>query len=467
MNMTTPHSAPSAKGWLTPQWMNVYAGALLICEVFLLVVWCYEHYVLENPAIPAHGWDFAAYWSASRIALEHGPASAYDWNLLRLTEAKLLPPGIFGPFAYPPTFLLLIWPIGKLSLGIALSAFSVCGTALYLSALRQILSPFKMLWVIPALAFPGLWVAIFAGQNSLITLAAAGAALVLLRRNALVAGACIAMLCIKPQLGVLFPLFLLCTRQWAAIASAALFSLLYFGLTWFAFGANTFVACLQSIGMFRESIVENGIAIMRGAPTIFAMLRVSGYTLPTAYLAHATVSLVVIATCAWLWRTRTRFELQAAAFVVATLLLQPYLIYYDLVWLALPIAFLTRDYACHGCSGFEKAVLVLSWLIPVQGMLAVPFYAMHQWAPVVLIMILAVVARRALGSLRSMQRPALAEQTKPIAIGSSPSQCPPLRSDQRYRAPGTCAMTTLGSSRHYDRGTASGKRIENFPTQPN
>ncbi|MEN3967599.1 glycosyltransferase family 87 protein, partial [Mammaliicoccus sciuri] len=82
----------------------------------------------------------------------------------------------------------------------------------------------RLPWLIPALAFPGVWVTLVTGQNSLFTAAAAGAALVLLRRSPVAAGACIAMLCIKPQLGILFPLYLLCERQWRTLASAAFFS---------------------------------------------------------------------------------------------------------------------------------------------------------------------------------------------------------------------------------------------------
>ncbi len=204
--------APNTRGggWLGARRLYVYGGALLFLEYFVLGMWWYGHHVLKNATIPSPAWDLGVFWSASGLAIAHGAPAAYDWELLRVAEAAILPPGIFGPFSYPPMFLLLIYPIGMLTFGAATVVFSGCGVVLYLLVLRTVLASSRLPWVIPAVAFPGVWVTILTGQNSLFTMAAAGAALVLLRRSPIAAGACIALLCIKPQLGILFPLYLLC-----------------------------------------------------------------------------------------------------------------------------------------------------------------------------------------------------------------------------------------------------------------
>lgn len=389
-----PEPVALVPGWGSSQRALLYCGALLLCECILVSIWWWERFVLGNPGAPMFGWDFAVYWSASSVAMSHGAAAAYDWDLLRSTEASILPAGVFGPFAYPPTFLALIYPIARLSFNAALLAFSACGTVLYLTVLRSAVRLPGVSWLVPALAFPGIWVAFLAGQNSLLTLAAAGGGLVLLRRNPVAAGACIAMLCVKPQLGVLFPLMLLCARQWRALASAALFSLLYCGLVVVAFGSEVFVVFAHSLAVFRLVVAENGGSILHGAPTVFAIARVAGYSVSISYLAHALVSLIAVAIAARVWTTSSRFELRAAVFPVATILLQPYLIYYDLAWLALPIAFLTVDFVRNGCTAFEAAVLVAAWLVPVQGFIAIFFPAIGQWAPAVLVCLLVIIARR-------------------------------------------------------------------------
>ena len=391
-----PTAAPNegGRGWAGSRRLQVYGGTLLFLEYFALGAWWWGHHVLKNATIPSPGWDLGVFWSASGLALTHGAAAAYDWDLLRAAEASILPPGIFGPFSYPLTFLLLIYPLGMLSFGAATAVFSGGGIALYLAVLRRVLAPQQLPWLIPALTFPGVWVAIVTGQNSLFTLAAAGAALLLLRRFPFAAGACIALLCIKPQLGMLFPLYLLCDRQWRAIASAALFSLLYVAMSWLVFGTDALLASAKSLAMFRHAIIENGGVILYGAPTVFGMLRSAGCSTTVSYAVHAGAALLVIAACAWLWRSSCRFALRAASLPVATLMAQPYLIYYDLAWLALPIAWLTVDFVRHGSHWFERVVLLAAWLVPAQGLFAVLSRQTGQWAPVVLAALLVVIAQR-------------------------------------------------------------------------
>lgn len=409
-------SAPESRGargegWQGSRRLYVYGGALLFLEYFVLGMWWWGHHSLQNTTIPSPGWDLAVFWSAASLAMTHGATAAYDWALLRAAEAAILPPDIFGPFSYPPTFLLLIYPIGMLSFGAATVAFSGCGIALYLGMLRSTLqsvpNSLRPPWLIPAVAFPGAWVTLVTGQNSLFTAAAAGAALVLLRRSPVAAGACIAMLCIKPQLGILFPLYLLCERQWRALASAALFSVLTLAVSWLAFGTDTFVAAANSMAMFRHAIVENGGVILYGAPTVFGTLRSAGYSTTVSYAAHAGVAMLVIAACIWLWRSTCRLELRAASLPIATLMVQPYLIYYDLAWLAVPMAWLTVDFVRNGSNRLEKAVLLAAWLVPAQGLFAVLSRSTGQWAPIVLVALLAVVVQRA----RAPQRVVAAHET--------------------------------------------------------
>ncbi|CAJ0681204.1 hypothetical protein R82526_01118 [Ralstonia mannitolilytica] len=397
---SAPAPTQKGSGWLQGHRLYVYAGALLFIEYFLFGMWWWGHHALGNASIPSPGWDLAVFWSASRVALEHGPAAAYDWALLRAAEAAVLPPGVFGPFPYPPTFLLPIYPLGLLSFGGAFAVVSVAGALLYLATVRSILKPPGVAWTLPAAAFPGVWVALLAGQNSLFTMAAAGAALVLLKRSPMTAGACIALLCVKPQLGVLFPLYLVCSRQWRALVSAACFSLLYLLLGWLAFGTQAFVAAGQSLALFRHAVAENGGVVLYGAPTVFGLLRTAGCSTTVSYLAHGAVAMLVVAGCVWLWRSNCRHELHAASLVIATLVVQPYLMYYDLAWLALPVALLIVDYMRHGSHRVEKLVLLAAWFVPAQGLLAVLLHRTGQWAPVVLMALLAIVVRRVLAARR-------------------------------------------------------------------
>lgn len=183
--------------------------------------------------------------------------------------------------------------------------------------------------------------------------------------------------------------------------------MLYCGLTWLAFGTDSFRAFEQALSMFRHVVAENAIGTIRGAPTMFAIWRVSGTPVFTSYLAHTAVAVLAVATCIRLWCSNARFELSAAALAIATLLLQTYLIYYDLAWLALPIAFLMIDYARHGANAWEKSVMIESWIMPAQAFAVLFVDTMIQWTPIVLIVLLAVIVRRhvkARQDVRPMER---------------------------------------------------------------
>ncbi|QQX85079.1 DUF2029 domain-containing protein [Cupriavidus necator] len=399
---TYARAAATPHGWLTAERVRLYAAALLIFECALVGAWWYGHWVLAHPEIRSMGWDFAVYWSASGLAQAHGAPAAYDWELLRAAEKPLLHE-MFGPFAYPPTFLLLVYPIAAVSYGLALVLTSIAGIMLYLGTVKAALGREPFMWLFPALAFPGLWAALLAGQNSLVTAAACGAALLLMRRNALAAGACISVLCIKPQFGVLFPLLLLCERRWAVTASAAAFSALFLALPALCFGPEIYAAFVRSMAMFRATVSEHATVVLRGAPTVFGVLRTGGADLATSYAGHAVGVAIAVGTCAWIWLTRARLALSASALVVGTLLVQPYMIYYDLAWLAIPLALLAIDMMRHGGGWVQRLVLFFAWLVPAHALLVVVALPTPQVAPVVLFALLGVIACRHLAARRAGQ----------------------------------------------------------------
>ena len=61
--------------------------------------------------------------------------------------------------------------------------------------------------------------------------------------------------------------------------------------------------------------------------------------MPTAYAAQASLLAMLAASIAWLWHSDAAFELKAAALALGSLLATPYVLDYDLVVLAVAIAF--------------------------------------------------------------------------------------------------------------------------------
>ena len=132
--------------------------------------------------------DFSAFWAAARLVANGHPAAAYDNVAIEATEraATIMPPGYLA-FYYPPTFLLLVSPLGRLSYSAALAAFLVLETALVVALLRRVL-PQGWAWL-ALLAFPGLLMNALSGQNAALSASCFAAAAVWLESRPWLGGA--------------------------------------------------------------------------------------------------------------------------------------------------------------------------------------------------------------------------------------------------------------------------------------
>ncbi|MGA9917980.1 MAG: glycosyltransferase family 87 protein [Paraburkholderia sp.] len=389
--------------------MEFYALAALALQCLVLTVWSVRYYVLRESSAPMVGIDFAVFWSAARVALEHGAASVFSASWMQPIEATVRSAAGFSPWPYPPTFLLAVLPFGLLPFGWAFALFTMLGVVAYGAVIARLSRGIERSTVVAMAAFPGAALAIYAGQNSLLTAAAAGGALVLLESrsklelesNPLFAGACIAILAIKPQFGVLFPLALICGRQWKALIASAAFSIAFVAVSVAALGFEAWVAFIWYLPEFDRLALQHGNGLWHGMPTVFAAARLAGLSIHASYAVHAAVAIPAVVFSAYLWIKEARFELRAAALTIATMLVQPYMMSYDLAWLALPIAFLIRDAKARELSRAEWATLGIAWLMPAQAFFAGVFQLPCQLAPAALVALLAMTARRQFGLAKS------------------------------------------------------------------
>ena len=380
--------------------LTLYAWVILAIQVLGLLIWSVRFYLLDDWTAPMVGIDFPVFWSATQVTIEHGVAAIFSpqW-MFPMEEALRHDAGYYSPWPYPPTFLLAVFPLGLLSFGYALILYFELGVFAYGAMLAKIARKIDRLWLPLLAAFPGVSVAIGLGQNSLFTVAAAGAALALLETGSGLAGVCIALLAIKPQFGILFPLALICGRHWKVLGVSAFCTLAFVGITTAVFGREAWDAFFAAFPVFRRIIVEDGgHLVWIGMPTVFSWGRAFGLSVSAAYVAHGLVALPAVLMMSVLWVKRARFELRAVSFVAATLLMQPYIMFYDLVWLILPILFLMRDAKVKALNRMEWVVLAAAWLAPAQGILAA-YLAKSlglylQIVPAVLLALLAIVMRR-------------------------------------------------------------------------
>jgi len=394
IGITRQRSAEESRHWLDADRLRVYSIAALVCVVLHFSIWFVRASVLKVAGVFPLGGDFVVFWSGAQLALQGDPLAVYDVATLRGMEVTAVPlvatvDGLL-PWFYPPTFLPLMLPFGMLPYWLAVPVFFGVSIGCFLWAASRVV-PWRQAWL-PCAAFPGIAVVLATGQNALLLAACAGFALTLLRTRPVVAGMLLALLTVKPQLALMFPVALVCARAWKPLMAMAATSLALAAMALLAFGPESFSAFLHNAA-FARSVVESGAVHLERMPTLFAMVKMLHGGVILAYALHLTGAMVACAVVAYAWSRPCDFALQAAALLTASMLVSPYLYDYDLAFLGLAVAWLATYGWRQGWLPGERELLILLWLLPLGGMLLIGRIG-FQLMPVVLLLALAQIARR-------------------------------------------------------------------------
>ena len=376
--------------WLTRRRLRDYSS-LLIAVYVLAAIWFVAGPGMVDATGRPVGADFLSFWTVSKAVHEGQAASVYEPERLAALEQAVNPgPPRFYAWAYPPSALLIVYPLAWLPYLAALAAWLALGLGLYLRVLWRILPRPLALW--SGLAFPAVFICVSFGQNGLLTTALLGGALTLLTEAPVAAGVLIGVLTFKPQLGLLIPLALLAGGHWRAIAAAAVTAIALAALALLLFGADTGAAFLAQLP-FARAMLETPFVPYFKMQSMFAAARLLGGGVTTAYLAQAVVTLAAGAVTVWAWRRPGAPDLKHAILVTAGLLATPFVFAYDLTLLALPIAWLARRDIDEGMRPWEGTALAAAFLLPflAQG---IAEFAHLATAPFVEGALLSVLARR-------------------------------------------------------------------------
>lgn len=392
----TAHDMPKKKV-RTSHFLLVFVSSFVLTVQLIPLALCLVvRYVFGVRAIPTVGIDFGIFWAAARVELEHGASAVFSSHWMQPLEAMVRPLPIYAPCPYPPTFLLAIRPLGLLNYPSAVILFTVLGISLYGIVAgclgRGLPKAHRQSLMIAVLA--GMPLAIYAGQNTLFTAAAAAAALILMESAPIRAGACLALLAIKPQLGVLFPVALACGRHWKMLLAAVVLGAVFVLSSVAALGIDAWPSFFASVTEFKKVALLDGRDHWFGMPTLFATARLAGLPVAGAYIIQLLVAVPAALAVAYLWITKARFELRAAALLVASLLVQPYLMCYDLAWLGFPVAFLMRDARSDKLVRMDQIALGVAWLMPLYEFISASLKLPFHLAPAAMILMLTVIVRR-------------------------------------------------------------------------
>lgn len=381
--------------WLNARRARSYGLILLVVYMAAIIGWvALSSGLLDRNGKPI-GTDFSNVYAAGVLTWQGHAADAYEPSLQHAAEMAL-----FGnrdiPFYgwhYPPFFFVIAFLVAALPYAWGLVVWLVTGLAAYLATIRAILPRQQTLLL--AAAFPAVFVDIGHGQNGFLTATLLGGALNWLDRRPWLAGALIGLLAYKPQFGVLIPLALVMGGKWRTIATACVTVAAMFAASLLALGSGIWNAFANSTHFSETVLLEQGAVGFEKLQSIFAAARMWGAGIHTAYAAQGALFLMLAATLAWLWRSDAAFELKAAALATACLLATPYVLDYDLVVLAIAIAFFTRDGLKRGFHDYEISVLAAAWLVPllsrsIAGLAGIPL------GLIVMLMLYVVTLRRAL-----------------------------------------------------------------------
>jgi len=351
--------------WLTAARARGYSLILLGICALAIAGWIAVSPGLIDPNGKPIGTDFSNVYAAGKLTWQGHPADAYDPALQHAAEKA-----VFGdrevPFYgwhYPPFFLAVAFLVASLPYAFGLSLWLAASLAAYLAAVRAILPRPETLLI--AAAFPAVFINIGHGQNGFLTAALLGGALHWLDRRPWLAGILIGLLAYKPQFGVMIPLALLASQRWSSIAAAIATVAALVAVSVAALGGGVWHAFADSMNFTQTIVLEQGGTGWEKIQSAFSAARNWGADVHTAYAIQIALGLSLAATLAWLWHSDAAFELKAAGLVIASLLATPYVLDYDLVVLAISIAFLVRHGFARGFCDYEISALAAAWIVPL------------------------------------------------------------------------------------------------------
>jgi len=356
-------SPPTRPHWLNKRRLRAYPWLFLAAFAMIAGYWMVQSQAgLDVEGKPV-GYDFVSFWSASTLALEGEAEASYQPERILETGRRAIP-DLETQFiwSYPPTFHLLVLPLGLLPFIWAYLLWFFVWLVPFVLVIRRLAPAPETLML--ALAFPGTLLNLAQGQNGLMIAALFGGAMLWLRPRPVLAGILIGLMSCQPHFGLLIPIALICGRHWTAFAAAAVTTLALAAVSLLAFGEQDWLAFFANLE-FATAVLEEGRLPLAKMPSAFAALRLLGAPVDLAYLAQILLALATVVTVALVWWWPVPLPLAAAVLSSGALLVSPHINDHDLALLAVPIALLAWHGRQEGWLRGEREILAVAWLAPV------------------------------------------------------------------------------------------------------
>ena len=318
------------------------------------------------------GTDWMVFYGAIRSVLDGNAPLIFDGD--RFTDflntafaGWLSSPLDFRPWAYPPSFLLMLLPFAPLGFFGSYVAFQFVTAALLALALRSRATtamPTSFLFA-AALACPASAINAIDGQAVFLVAALIIGGFDLLERRPWLGGMVLGLLTFKPQFCILVPIALIAAGQWRALLASGFSALAMMLASGLIFGWDLW---LRWFPLIIENLVSPGekwivygrmwghsvytCTVLLGAPPKLASW------LQLLAMLGAAVSVVIA------FRARLGMREKIAVFLAATILAAPHSGPYDVTLLVIAAAFWLMSRAAPLPLGCWTLAFMI-WLLPM------------------------------------------------------------------------------------------------------
>lgn len=353
---------PRATPLLSVKQLHLVSFGILVLLIFVAGFYLHTNVLPVEAGYPKNSQDFLAFYTASILTLDGQATAVYDPIRFFAQEQQVIPGTKNILWFYPPTYLLMTWPLALTDYLTSQMLFFASGVLLFFCACHLWLRTPALLFAVAA--FIPVFFNLTYGQNGLFTASFMLFGLFFMHGRPWLAGFFISLLVIKPHLGVLIPIALLAGGYYRVFTWSALFSVAWVALSWWCFGSEPWLAFLDKLSAAGTHLNAGKLALS-SMISVMVNMRQLGLTTEHALLIHALYALPFLLLLIVTWRLTSNPALQGASLGLATLVLSPYLFDYDLTWQALPIGLLALHASQTGWLKGESSVLTLAWLLPL------------------------------------------------------------------------------------------------------
>lgn len=327
---------------------------------------------------PLRGADFVHFYTLGHLAYAHHISAMYDQAALHEAQVALVPDSktFLYPPVYPPQVPVLFVPISGWSYQTALvvwSVLTIVGYGLIVwSAWKPVSArlPDRNLLMVLAAAFPPFWMLVLYGQITILILGAFWAGwMALERRHHVLAGAAFGLLAIKPQFGIPLAVVVLARRDWAMLGGAVTSVALQAAAAWVVLGSEAFRGFASAV-----LVTFNNVDLLESKPIYSHSLRTLTRLAPNwiGIPLWIVAAVIVLWYTARVWKSDAPIRVRLGTVILASVLVNPHVIIYDVTVLALPLiwfaAYVQEESRLGSAANFWKTAcwLFAALLVPTS-----------------------------------------------------------------------------------------------------